>query len=320
MNERTIHPLAAFDFENGVAQPIKENWPSLDPVAGYRWLHFDLTDPQIESWAKQTLPQIAVFSLLQKETRPRCERQGNGLILNLRAVNMNPQSTPEDMVSLRMWVTPATIVSARIRKVFAVDALKQSADEGKGPASVGQFLVDLTHGLMSRIETVSLELEETTDEFEEHVSEGIALDSGALGELRQTVIKLRRFVNPQREAISALAEIGSWLFSEEESALMRETSNRTRRTVEELDAIRDRLVALQEQLDADRAHALGRNSYVLSVVAAIFLPLGFLTGLFGVNVAGMPGTSAPMAFWTLTGVSVASGVALFLIFKFAKWL
>ena len=173
---------------------------------------------------------------------------------------------------------------------------------------------------MSRIEAVSLKLEEKTDDFEVLVSEGKTPDPSSIGELRQTVIKMRRFINPQREAIATLAGIDDWLFTQQERNLMRETSNRTRRIVEELDAVRDRLAALQEQIDAARSHALGRNSYILSVVAAVFLPLGFLTGLFGVNVAGMPGTTDPIAFWLLAGLSVASGVALFVIFKFAKWL
>ncbi len=78
--------------------------------------------------------------------------------------------------------------------------------------------------------------------------------------------------------------------------------------------------SLEEQIVADRAQVLGRNSYILSIVAAIFLPLGFLTGLFGVNVAGMPGTETEAAFWVLASFSAISGVVLFLIFKLAKWL
>jgi zinc transporter len=34
----------------------------------------------------------------------------------------------------------------------------------------------------------------------------------------------------------------------------------------------------------------------------------------------MPGGEAPLAFWILTGASLAGGVALFLIFKYSKWL
>lgn len=315
-----LKTIAAFDVEDGRPKPISAAWPDLDVAAGYRWLHLDLNDRSLTSWTEAHLPGIAARALWQGETRPRCERLGEGLILNLRGVNLNPEQAPEDMVSLRMWVTKSAIVSARIRKVWAVDAIRQSAEAGAAPATVGRFLADLAHGLTNRIETVSLGLEEQTDELEEKVAEGRALPVGKLASLRQAVIKMRRFINPQREAIAALAALEDWILTPDELALLRETSNRTRRVVEELDAIRDRLSALQDHLDADRANALSRNSYVLSVVAAIFLPLGFLTGLFGVNVAGMPGVETPSAFWLLSGVSLAGGVALYLIFKFAKWL
>lgn len=79
-------------------------------------------------------------------------------------------------------------------------------------------------------------------------------------------------------------------------------------------------MSLHDHLELQQSSALGRNSYVLSIVAAIFLPLGFLTGLFGVNIGGMPGIGAEQAFWVLTVASVVIGIALFLIFKFSKWL
>ncbi|MGZ2260001.1 zinc transporter ZntB [Roseobacter sp. A03A-229] len=320
MAQSALNPIAAFDVLQGSTEKLLESWPNLQTDASYRWLHLDLTDPMTKPWVKEHLPDIAARALWQSETRPRCERLDDGLILNLRGVNLNPESDPEDMVSLRIWVTERAIVSARLRKVWAVDAIRQSADAGTAPGLVGEFLAELTYGLTNRIETVSLRLEEETDELEEVVAAGQRLPAGKLGGLRQAVIKMRRFINPQREAISALASLEDWIIAPEALALLRETANRTRRIVEELDATRDRLTALQDHIDADRAHALSRNSYVLSVVAAIFLPLGFLTGLFGVNVAGMPGTAAPLAFWVLTGVSLVGGVALFLIFKFSKWL
>lgn len=320
MNSRSLKSVAAFDIADGIARNVREDWPTIVGNAEYRWLHLDLNTENIESWTQEHLPDIAARALRQSETRPRCERLGDGLMLNLRAVNLNPESNPEDMVSLRLWVNQSCIVSARVRKVWAMDVMREAAVSGAAPKTVGRFLVELAHGLTSRIETVSLGLEEQTDELEECVSDGRHLQTEKLGSLRQAVIKLRRFLNPQREAISALAALDNWIIEPDELALLRETANRTRRIVEELDAIRDRLSALQDHIEADRAHALSRNSYVLSIVAAIFLPLGFLTGLFGVNVSGMPGTAEPMAFWILTGVSIASGVALFLIFKFAKWL
>jgi zinc transporter len=320
MVDKVINPIAAFDIDGAHVSQTASDSPDLEVKSGYRWLHLDLNDPDLKGWLKDHLPEIAARALMQTETRPRCERLADGLILNLRGVNLNPGSDPEDMVSLRMWVTSHAIVSGRKRKVWAVDAIRQAAEAGIAPATVGRFLAEITYGLTTRIETVSIALEDETDALEETVLEGRKLPSNQLGNLRQAVIKMRRFVNPQREAIAALAAMDNWIIAPGELALLRETSNRTRRIVEELDATRDRLAALQEHIDADRAHALGRNSYVLSVVAAIFLPLGFLTGLFGVNVGGMPGVASPMAFWVLTGASLASGVALYFIFKYSKWL
>lgn len=118
----------------------------------------------------------------------------------------------------------------------------------------------------------------------------------------------------------ALADNQAWRLELRAAALLSETANRTTRTVEALDATHDRLLATQDHLDILHASALGRNSYLLSVVAAIFLPLGFLTGLFGINVGGMPGVETPMGFWIVTGGSAVIGIALFAIFRFSKWL
>ena len=318
MTTKAIKPLAAFAVNKGKVTALDDAWPDIEPHSGYRWLHFDLKDPSTEAWAKEHLPDVAAMALLQSETRPRCERLGDGLILNLRAVNLNPESDPEDMVSLRMWVTESSIISARPRKVFAVDAIRRSAEDGTAPNSVGQFIVELLHVITNRIEEVSLMLEESTDHLEEEMSEGSTIPTERIVAIRRAVIKMRRFVNPQREAIAALAGMDNWVLEPEKCILLRETSNRTRRSIEELDAVRDRLTALQDHVYAVHNHALSRNSYILSVVAAIFLPLGFLTGLFGVNLGGMPGVASVSAFWILTGISVISGVALFLIFKFSN--
>ncbi len=100
---------------------------------------------------------------------------------------------------------------------------------------------------------------------------------------------------------------------------LREITNRTMRSVEELDAVSQRLQALQEHVQAQRAEAMSRNGFVLSIVAAIFLPLGFLTGLFGVNVAGMPGAQWPWAFAALSAGMLVFGIALYVYFRHLRW-
>jgi zinc transporter len=316
----SVSPVCAFDISGGVAVPVTDGWPGLSAQSGYRWLHFDLAAPDLEVWVQEHLPPTAARAILQRETRPRCDRLDDGLILNLRGVNLNPEASPEDMVSLRLWVTGQGIVSARHRRVFAVDAMRVAAEAGQAPATVGGFLAELTHRLAKWIETVSLELEDQTDALEEKVLESEKVPTGEIARLRRAAIKMRRYVNPQREALEALVRYEGPELDDSAREMMRETGNRTRRSLEELDATRDRLAVLHDNIQAEQALALGRNSYLLSVIAAIFLPLGFLTGLFGVNVAGMPGTEWGLAFWGLTFASIAIGIALYLIFKLSRWL
>ncbi|PTW50113.1 zinc transporter ZntB [Rhodovulum kholense] len=324
MNPVPPHPLAAFDIgPDGTARPIAEAWPAAAPGPGaaWRWLHFALANPALADWTEAHLPAVAAEAILQTETRPRCTPLEGGLIVNLRGVNLNAGAEPEDMVSLRIWVAPGLVVSVRRSKVFALDDLRRAAAAGTAPPSPGAFLAEIAEGLTDRFEAVSVELEDLTDELEEAILEREEEDRAVdLAPLRRKAIRLRRHAGPQREALGRLSEGQTALIDAEARILLGESANRAARTVEELDAVAARLVALHDHLEGLRGTVMARNGYVLSVVAAIFLPLGFLTGLFGVNVAGMPGTANPWAFALLSAANVVLALGLLALFRLLRWL
>ena len=137
------------------------------PQSGYRWLHVDLKHPETEPWLHAHFSMAVVEALTQSETRPRCIAMEDGLFLNLRGVNLNPGANADDMVSVRLWTSGNLIISARMRKVWAIDTLRARMDAGQGPENPSMFLAELAYGLTKRIETVSLELVEGTDALEE---------------------------------------------------------------------------------------------------------------------------------------------------------
>lgn len=323
MLERNPTPICAFLVSpDGIPSEISlpRDINDLVRLNGYVWLHFDINDLVFEPWLSRQLSLTVTKAVVQTETRPRCDQLEDGLILNLRGVNLNPGANPDDMVSVRLWVTQNLIISARVRKVWAVDAIRQKMLAGIAPATVTEFLADLTYGLTKRIEKVSLDLGEETDTLEEAALSPSGTLVSELSALRQSVIKLRRFVRPQSEAITELSNGHVWPLNPHCAGLLGETANRMMRTVEELDTTADRLQAIQSHIDMLHSATLGRNSYVLSIVAAIFLPLGFLTGLFGINVGGMPGIEAAYGFWLVTVSSVVIGFILFFVFRYLKWL
>jgi zinc transporter len=101
---------------------------------------------------------------------------------------------------------------------------------------------------------------------------------------------------------------------------LRETVDRVTRIAEELDEMRERSAVIQDELASRISHRMERTMYVLTVVATIMLPLGFLTGLLGINVGGIPGAETPWAFWAVTiGLIVAVAFEVWL-FRKLKWL
>jgi zinc transporter len=101
---------------------------------------------------------------------------------------------------------------------------------------------------------------------------------------------------------------------------LREETDRLTRYLEDLDLVREHALVTQEELMNRVAHEQNVRVYLLSVIAAIFLPLTFLTGLLGMNVAGLPGTVSRYAFTISVAVMIILGLGLAAFFKFKKWI
>lgn len=294
------------------------------PSAGYRWISGSPDDPDIAAWCAGNLDPLAAGALLAPETRPRALVAGTGALILMRGVNLNPEQEVDDMVSLRCWIAPGLIITLRHRTVFALRDLTARIEAGDAPQSPQLFLDILAENLIARIETVSVELEDKVDSLEEAVfDEDVATsaDYARLAALRRRAIRLRRYVGPMS---LALQELGRLLPGDPgETSRIRgrihETANRATRSLEELDAARDRLMALADHIDMQQAARQQKNGYLLSLVAATFLPLGFITGLFGVNVAGMPGTDNELAFWVLTAGALLLALIFVVVLYWKRW-
>ena len=311
-------PLCVFDIHpDGTATRPEDS--ALDGPGRYRWWHYDLSDPALPGWIAATLDPIPGQALLQAETRPRCDPHGDGLILNLRGINLNEGQPAEQMVSVRMWVTASAIVTVRLRKVFALDRLRRRIEDGDPPATVPAFIEALIRDLTDRIQDEVGATAKLTEFFEADLEDSTTAPPSDLPVIRRRVIRLRRYLEPQRTAIHRLSISDQPIFGPGDLLELRELANRTTIAVEELDALRERLVAVQDEHEQITARAQARHGLTLSIAAAVFLPLGFLTGLFGVNIAGMPGLENPLAFTFLCLALIFLALGMIVLIRWLRW-
>lgn len=311
---------------DGVGGGRKVGWEEINswlPEQGILWMHLNYKNPNIQKWLseKSGVDDVISEALMEEDSRPRCTPFHEGLLLGLRGVNMNPGSDPEDMVGIRIWFEKNRIISTRSRRMLSVADIQKALDENVGPETLGDFLAHITGRVMERMRQVIDELEDKVADLEDQVltAESRHLRS-QLADLRRQAISLRRYLAPQREALSRLlSEKISWI-EEDARVRMREVSDQLSRYLEDLDEARDRAAVTQEELVNRLSEQMNNKMYILSIVAAIFLPLGFLTGLLGINVGGIPGADSNLGFAVFMGILLVVVVIQLWYFKKKNWL
>lgn len=299
--------ICAYKLDMG-DQGRELTWEDLDAWKredGIIWIHLDRSSEMAQQWIQDQsgLEPIVGEALLEEETRPRGFVYQHGFLIILRGVNLNPGADPDDMVSIRVWIEPHRIITLRRRPVMAIQDLRQQFATCSGPSDAGDFLVRLIDRIIDRMEPVVNSVLDVVDEMEDQISEQANIKfRSRLGDLRRQTIGLRRYLAPQRDLLSRLqVEQASWLTSIHRIYL-REIADHLIRYVEDLDASRERIVVMREEVTARLAEQMTQNMYILTILAGIFLPLSFFTGLLGINVGGIPGAQNSLAFWIVCGV------------------
>ena len=163
-------------------------------------------------------------------------------------------------------------------------------------------------------------MNERIDEMEEDDDSDVGDLLKEIADIRRDCLALKRYMSPQRDALLNVQRTPTSWMTERNLTDLRETGERLQRYLDDLDVSKESALVLQDDLNNRAAAKMNKTMYVLSIVAAIFLPLGFVTGLLGINVGGMPGVNSGNAFWITVGALALLMCAQFWIFRKLKWL
>lgn len=297
-------------------------WNSLATATAPVWIHLDRTREHARQWLTESsgLDAPTIDALLAENTRPRIAERSAGLLVILRGVNMTPGAEPDELISIRLWLDQSRIITLRQHRFVTIRDLRRRAQRADAPATTHHLLAAICSGLTHSLGPVVENLQALLDESEDALSleEPHRVSAHDLAIVRRHAITLRRYLAPQRDALSAL--LHTTTLGPAVRADILEAIDRTSRFVEDLEEVRDRAAVSQEELRAQRELRNARVMYLLTIVAAIFLPLSFFTGLLGINVAGIPGQTNPTAFWLVSlGLSIAA-IAIIVLFRRLRWL
>lgn len=306
--------------------PQRATWREIEqwrPDHGFLWAHLALNDNHVRDWLENAagLPALLPSALLDRTTRPRLLVREGGVLVILHGVHVDRQSDPGDTVVLHLWCEAQRVISLRQHRVVAAQLVEEQLLRGEIMATPGAVLAALAHELIKQMEPLLIDLREAVDRVEEALLKQDRSNLRTqLSQLRRQAIILRRHMAPQRDVLHHLCGLRlPWLDGEHHAQFV-EIVDDFMRHLEDLDSLRDHMVVVDGELTARQADQLNQSMYRLALMTTVFLPLTFLTGLLGINVAGIPGADSNAAFLVVCVVlSVITLMEFWLFFKM-KWL
>lgn len=208
--------------------------------------------------------------------------------------------------------------------VPAVSVLYQRlVKTGEGRSSLEYLLYSLCESVTSGYYVVLDRIDRHVDGAENQIFQG-EVDRDVVDTLfglKRHVLYLRRVLGPQRDVMGGLMRRQLPAISADAARpYFVDLYEHTLRLFDLIDTYRDLISSSLDAYLSVVSNRMNEIMQVLAIVSTIMLPLTLITGMFGMNVGGIPFAQSPMGFAIVTLMLVAIGAVLVLYFKRRRWL
>jgi zinc transporter len=281
-----------------------------DASGAVTWLHLNASRNSVLRWLQgwDVVPAAARAVLEDRESRPRMEPVGGGLVVVVNDFVYSEKGEPGEVATLWAFVTPRQLVTARFHPLRTTDRLRSEVRAGLVVRGAMDLLNALLEYQLQAIEALVLDLSGRIDHIEDQILRDItAGQREELGLIRRGGAQLRRHFRPQRAAMQKLLAHPPYWLQASDLDRLRSVADDLAYFTDEAEHQQERGKFLQEELGSRDDQAMSRNLYMLTLYTVVFMPMTLISGIFGMNVAGLPGTEQPSAFWWVMGLIVAGG-------------
>lgn len=294
-----------------------------DEIGDVTWVDIDVSDAAGTNWlsTQSGLSDDVRSQLLHPGKFTRRESLERGLLVNMCTIDPAPAAEGDDVITLGLFLEQNRVISVRSRKIVALEEVRSHVKAGTGPRTPLEFLAFAIVCLKKGLEPLITRISEETAELEAGVL-GDNADSGseALNGLRREVFRVRRYLSPFQTLLKLIVSDPTINASDEERRALEGAADLLARYLSCLEDCRERTMLLHDLIEARVSQTMARATYNLTIVATVFLPLTFVTGLLGMNVAGVPETHTPWGFWIVVGTLAVLAIASWAWITWKKWL
>jgi zinc transporter len=279
------------------------------------WLHFNLSDQRARRWLLDAalLPEAWRELLQEHDENRRIELTDGGLLMVISDFTYEDESDPWEVTPIWCYAGRNLLVTGRVHALKSTDELRQRMRRGVSATSGIELAAQLLDVRTARIKLLAGAMTRQLDDIEDEILAGnIEQQREQLGRARRLCARLRREFAPERSDLGRLLHRSAHPLAEADRNALESSVESLAFAIEEIAELYERAKLLQEELASRLAESTGRNLYVLSLLTAVLLPMTLITGVYGMNVAHLPGASSfPLV---LLLILASGGITLAVLF------
>jgi magnesium transporter len=260
------------------------------------------------------------------DQRPKIEDYESYIFIVLKMVYYDEKKEEDtvdfDQVSLIFGEN--FVISFKEKEVDVFDPMRERLRTGKG--RIRRLGTDyLAYSMIDAIVDHYFVIMEKLGERFEDIEDAVVAnpDPSTLPEiynLKRDMLFLRKSVWPLREAISKMQRLDSPLISEATKIYLRDVYDHTIQVIENIETFRDMSASLLETYLSSLSNRLNEIMKVLTIISTIFIPLTFITGIYGMNFDYMPELRSSWGYPAVVTILFVAALTMLFYFKKRRWL
>jgi zinc transporter len=329
--EKTTKPVpdewirvVLFDGKGGARLLAADEVPVELPAKAFLLIEGSGRSKEFREWLAAQIGADSTELLCGERAQPRFSIVDDKAIVHLavpREVAEHGSSADGERQVMALWIEARRVIAVHEVKSLDIVSLDKWAASRHAPLSPIDVVARLGLRSADRIEPLIERIGDQLDRIEQGIfTEAASAARQKLSATRRTIIGLRRLIWPPRDALDTLEIEDLSFITARDRTRLREATGRLERLGAELQSLSERAVLVHEQILDYRAEQMNRIILVLTAVTVILMPMTVISGILGMNVAGIPFAGEPWAFWIVLVLMGGIGFGLYLFMRLRKWL
>ncbi len=267
---------------------------------------------------------LILEDIVDVNQRPKFEEFDNGILLILKSPTFNSKTLGVTFEHIAIILKDGVLISFQEEHSDIFLPIRDRIESAKGKIrnqkadylayALTDFLVDQQYAVME-------DIEEEVEKLELHLLSNPQKNiKEEIFSLKRQIIILRKEVVPLKEAINKFSKSDHQLIKDSSKIFIMDLYDHTFQLTDMIDSNREILNGLQDLYLSEISFKMNKIMQILTIITTVFVPLSFLTSLYGMNFKYMPELNFKYGYFILLGIMLLISACLLIWFRKNKWL